>query len=141
MTAAYAQRDYVDVYYHDGTSHVVKKSDIQRIEIGGGTVSVVPKSGAAEQHAVADVAGIYLLSKSTAIATAQAGGVSLSLSSDAVRVKGVPAGESLTLYNVAGQAVATVAGRNGEAAINLAGLQPGTYVVKAGSLTRKFVKQ
>lgn len=135
-----AQERNVNVLYLDGSNHVRPMSEIERIEIGDGEISVVPKSGAAEKHPMNNIDRIVLDDKTTVgIGSPRtAGNLRLTVSGGRLDISGAAEGSRVEMFNAAGQLTARTVCRGGMATISTASLTAGTYIVKAGGNTYKI---
>lgn len=141
-TGMKAQDRNVNVRYLDGTAHLTRMSEIDRIEIGKNLVRVVPRNGIPSEHAIASIDRIVLDDKTpTGIAATRTDGSSLRLAVTAtgLRLSGVSEGTAVEMFNAAGQLTARATCRKGEALIGTSGMPAGMYIVKVGETAYKVV--
>ena len=101
----------------EGTSHTVEHKDIDRIMIG------------------AEVTSIGLIAAPGEIA------VWPTTATDVVNISGLEAGTAISLFDIKGSKVKTVAGVDGITTIGVENLPTGVYVVTFGSQSVKIIKK
>ena len=143
-TVMQAQSDMsINVLYLDGSNHVTAVADVDRISIADGTVSVITKGGATQQHATGSIDRIWFNSNGTGISTPvkAAGTITVAVSADNISVSGASASATVDVYDTAGRRVAAGVCSEGRATVSTARLATGTYVVSVDGLSRKFIKR
>ena len=68
--------------YQDNSNHAMSKSEIDKIEIGQGFVTVVPKSGTPAKHRMSDIAKIVLDDRNITDGITAVNGNTLSIKAD-----------------------------------------------------------
>lgn len=142
-SALMAQKTDVSVLSLDGTAYTFKMSEIERIEIGAGTVGVVTTSAECHTWQTAKIDRIAIGSGSSGIRNAKTGSedIRFGVSGSTVIVTGAPDGTAVELYDAAGRLAGRTVSRDGKAEIDASRGAAGTYVVKAGQTAQKLIKK
>lgn len=143
-TASADSENQVDVLYLDGTSHVVKMTEVDRITLGDGTVGVVTTDGQTTSHDIAKVDKIYFHSTATGIGTlttAPEKDILVRTDGYGFHVSGLTDGDQVRVYTVGGQLVGAAKAQNGTATVDGSSLANGVYVIKAGGRSLKMIKK
>lgn len=133
----------VNVLYLDGTSHVVKMTDVDKINLSAGTISVVQTDGQTTSHAMKDVDKI-VFQNTTGIASLRANDkVNITVRSDGYSfvVSGLKAYDTAVLYTQDGRLAAKAKAIDGNATIDASSLANGVYVIKAAGRSLKMIKR
>lgn len=138
-----AQTQYVNVLYQDNSNHAMAKSDIDKIEIGEGFITVVPKSGTPVKHQMSDIAKIVLDDHNITDGITGTANSALSISTDGsdIRIAGATAGAKIEIYDTAGRIISRTSCHEGNGTVNVGSYPTGTYIIKADGVTRKFIKR
>lgn len=138
-----AQKTDVSVLCLDGTAYTLKMSEVEKIEIGSGTVSVVTVTGGSRTWQTAEVDRIALTADGAGIRNAKTGSedIRFGVSGSTVIVTGAPDGTAVELYDAAGRLAGRTVSRDGKAEIDASRGAAGTYVVKAGQKAQKLIKK
>lgn len=131
----------------DGTTHHVVFEDIDRIEIGSGSVTVHHATSATTTHDMADIEridiGVSGLSSGIADAVAE-GSIAVwpTVVESSINIAGAVADTTVNVFSINGRNVASAkTDADGSASVNLAGLPAGHYIVAVGAHTVKIVKK
>lgn len=138
-----AQTQYVNVLYQDNSNHAMSKSEIDKIEIGQGFVTVVPKSGTPAKHRMSDIAKIVLDDRNITDGITAVNGNTLSIKADgnSIRISGATADANIEIYDAAGRIVGRATCNEGNGTVNVGNYPTGTYIIKTDGTTRKFIKR
>lgn len=133
----------VAVIKTDGSTHHVELAAIERIDIASGALTIRHVSGSSSEHAYADIERMDIGVALSGIAGIVAdGSVAVWPTSvrESVNVSGAPAGTRVTVYNIAGSAVASAVCGEGVLSVDLSALSAGAYIVSVGRQSVKIVK-
>lgn len=138
-----AQKTDVSVLSLDGTAYTFKMSEVERIDIGAGTVGVVTTSAEYHTWQTAKIDRIALTAGGSGIREAKAavGDIRFGVRGTTVIVTGAPDGTPVTLHDAAGRLVGSTVSRDGKAEIDASRGAAGAYVVKAGQTAQKLIKK
>lgn len=137
-----AQKTDVSVLSLDGTAYTFKMSEVERIDIGAGTVGVVTTSAEYHTWQTAKIDRIALTAGGSGIREAKAAGdIRFGVRGTTVIVTGAPDGTPVTLHDAAGRLVGSTVSRDGKAEIDASRSAAGAYVVKAGQTAQKLIKK
>lgn len=141
--SSHADATDVNVLYLDGTSHVVKMTDVDKINLSAGTISVVQTDGQTTNHAMKDVDKI-VFQNTNGIASLKAGdqaNITVRSNGYSFVVSGLKANDTVMLYTQDGRLAATTKSTDGNATIDASSLANGIYVIKAAGRSLKMVKR
>ncbi|MDE6354016.1 MAG: T9SS type A sorting domain-containing protein [Prevotella sp.] len=138
-----AQKTDVSVLCLDGTAYTLKMSEVERIEIGSGTVGVVPVAGESRTWQTTEIDRIALTANGSGIRDTKTveADIRFGVIGSTVSVAGAPDGTYVELYDAAGRLVGSTVSRDGKAAIDASRNAAGTYIVKAGQKAQKLIKK
>lgn len=142
-TTALADND-VNVLYLDGTPHIMKMSDIDRIELSKGSIKVLMNGGASETHEISKIDKIELKSGTNAIEhTKGAKGSDILVKADGYgfEVSGLADGDNVAIYTESGMLIGKAKAQGGSAHVDASSYSNGIYIIKAGGKSLKMVKK
>ncbi|MCI5980142.1 MAG: hypothetical protein MRZ38_04605 [Muribaculaceae bacterium] len=136
-TGAWAQALHVSM--KDGKVFTFQFSESPKINYSGTAFAVVGDASEISGQ-MSQVERIYFDNNLSGIVSTQAGAQTLLKSGHGqVTAQGLDEGQLMIVSNLNGQVVGQArAGANGQCSISLASLQPGIYVVRAGSASLKL---
>lgn len=133
----------LNVLYVDGTEHVMRLPDIDRIELSAGTVNIVASAGTTT-HRMSDIDKIEFRDGATAITqlkNQEKTDVTIRTNGYGIEVAGLADGDDVAVYTQNGMLVGKAKSVGGSANIDASGYADGIYVVKAGEHSLKMVKK
>lgn len=142
FTATFASGE-VNVLYLDGTPHVIKMTDIDKIELSAGSVSVAKADGTSEKYAIKDIDKI-MFGAATAvdkIKDAVAGDITVRTNGYSFEVSGLQDNAEVAVYSQNGTLVGKAKAAGGSAQVDAAGYSGGVYIIKAGGRSLKMIKK
>lgn len=141
-TAMATDNGEVNVLYLDGSSHIVKMTQIEKIEVEGDQVNVVTKDGATK-HLISNINRIELGNGYTDIKQLKAKQANITVRSNGyvISAEGMDDGTTLEVYAQDGKLMGKTIAKDGKATINAQAMNNGMYIVKAGSYSLKMVKK
>ncbi len=142
-TAAFADND-VNVLYLDGTPHIIKMTDIDKIELAPGSINVVRVGGASETHEINKIDKIELKSVATAVEQLKAvrgGDILVKSNGYGFEVSGLADGDPVAVYTQGGMLVGKAQAKGGTAHVDASAYSNGIYIIKAGGKSLKMVKK
>lgn len=133
----------INVLYLDGSDHITATANVERINIGEGTVSIVTTDGTVSSHNVSDIDRIWLNGVTSGICNSvkSDGDITITVTDGAITVDGATDKAVVKLYNIGGQRVAKTSCTAGHATISTAGMSAGTYIVKVDGMSKKLIKK
>ncbi len=143
FTATFAAGE-VNVLYLDGTPHVIKMTDIDKIELSAGSVSVAKADGTSEKYAIKDIDKIMFGTAATAvdkIRNAAAGDITVKANGYSFEVSGLQDNAEVAVYSQNGTLVGKAKAAGGSAQVDAAGYSGGVYIIKAGGRSLKMIKK
>jgi|GEM_PF-278563 len=142
-TTALADNE-VNVLYLDGTTHVVKMSDIDRIELSKENIKVLTTDGASETHELSMIDKIELRSVANAVEQIKGrkgGDILVKADGYGFEVSGLADGDEVSVYTQGGVLMGKVRGKDGSAHVDASSYANGIYIIKAGGRSLKMVKK
>ncbi len=142
-TALATDKGELNVLYLDGSSHVMKMTQVEKIELSGDCVNVVAKDGTTT-HRISDISRIDLGDGTTAIANLKkdkACDIILHTEGYRITASGLADGSTLEVYAANGSLAARATARDGKATVNAGTLPGGVYLVKAAGQSLKMIKR
>lgn len=133
----------VNVLYLDGSSHVVKMAEVDKIELTGGTVSLVTTSGDTQSHKMTDIDRI-VFGDATGIATLKPdtkADITVRSTGYSFEVQGLADGDEVAVYTQNGALMGRAKSTGGSASIDASAYVNGVYVIKAGGRSLKMLKR
>lgn len=143
FTATFADNE-VNVLYLDGTPHVIKMTDIDKIEFSAGSLSVAKTDGSSETHAIKDIDKITFDGILTAVdktKKAAAGDITVKANGYAFEVSGLQDNADVAVYTQNGMLVGKAKASDGSARVDASGYSAGVYIIKAGGRSLKMIKK
>lgn len=143
FTATFAA-DEVNVLYLDGTPHVIKMTDIDKIELSAGTVSVAKADGTSETYAIKDIDKIMFGAGATAvdkIKNTAAGDITVRTNGYSFEVSGLQDNAEVAVYSQNGTLVGKAKASGGSAQVDASAYSGGVYIIKAGGRSLKMIKK
>lgn len=144
--SALADGNNVAVVYLDGTTtqtYALSWAEVDKIDLTGTTVTVVPVSGESKSFEKSAVSKIDLHASSTdGIASVKGAGSDVIVRTNgyAVTVEGLADNAEVCAYDTAGKLVAKTTSRNGSAQLDASAFS-GVTIVKAADKSIKFIKK
>lgn len=142
-TAMTTDNGEVNVLYLDGTSHIIKMTQIEKIEVESDHVNVVAKDGTS-QHMIDNISRIELGNGYTDIKQLKNSlqkGITILANGYTITAEGMTEGSTLEVYATNGTLMDKAIAKDGKATINAKAMNNGVYIIKAGSQSLKMVKK
>lgn len=142
-TTAFADNE-VNVLYLDGTPHIMKMSEIDKIELSTGSIKVIKSSGTSETHEISKIDKIELKSGTNAVEQVQtAKGADILVKTDGYgfEVSGLADGDNVMIYTQSGMLVGKARVNGSTAHVDASSYSNGIYIIKAGGKSLKMVKK
>lgn len=143
FTATFADNE-LNVLYLDGTPHVIKMTDIDKIELSAGTVSVAKFDGTSEQYAIKDIDKITFNDGTTAVdklKNSVGGDITVKADGYGFEVSGLKDGADVAVYSQGGTLMGKAKAGGGSAQVDASGYPGGVYIIKAGGRSLKMIKK
>lgn len=131
------------IIHRDGTASDMELAAVERIEIAGNAIKVVPVSGETREIAMADIDRIVLPGGMSAVdAIEDIDGVTMTVEGQSLVINGTLPSATVELYSLDGARVMSVKTADGAATvIDMSGLSSGIYVAVTGKYAQKILKQ
>lgn len=136
--------DQVNVLFLDGTSHVMKMTDVDKIELSAATINVVKTGGQSQTFNIKDIDKIELgnvTSSVEQIKNAAKGDILVKANGYAFEIAGLADGDEVAVYAENGSLVGKAKAIGGSAQVDASGYAGGVYIIKAGGRSLKMVKK
>lgn len=134
----------VNVLYLDGTPHVVKMTEVDKIMFSSGNVDVVLLGGSSSTHKISDIDKIEFRDGTSAIAQMKndvKDDVIVRSDGYSIDVSGLADGTDVLVYTQNGMLIGKAKSKSGSAQVDASAYGNGVYVVKAGGRSLKMIKK
>jgi hypothetical protein len=136
---------HLSIRLYNGTENTEELSAVQKLSFQDGNLLLTRKSGSADTYALATVRKLYfdMQTSLVEIGPGKYNGITLfpDPAYNLITLGNIPDGlVQVNIYSVDGKLLLKTGVSDDNKTINVSNLQPGLYLLKAGSHTAKFIK-